>query len=247
MSFADKVVIVTGASRGIGKAIAQEFGKKCAKVACIASTEANALNTAQEILDNGGSAKAYGCDIQSAEQIKATVDKITEDLGAPTILVNNAGIVQDQLILRMSEEDWDKVIDVNLKGAFLFAKAVAKPMMKARFGRIINISSISGIIGLPGQTNYAASKAGLIGLTKGIAHDLGSRNITCNAICPGFIQTDMTSSSSDERKEYCVNKTLLKRLGSPEDIAHPTLFLASEGAGYITGQVLTVDGGYTLG
>lgn len=243
MRFTDQVVIVTGASRGIGKEIARAFANEGAKVACVATSEAGGQKTADEI---GNGAKGYGCDVSDSAAVDALIEAVVGDLGTPAVLVNNAGITKDTLILRMKDEDWDRVMQVNLKGAFNTIRAVAKPMMKARYGRIVNISSVIGLHGGAGQANYAASKAGLIGLTLATAKELGSRNITCNAIAPGFIETDMTEDLPADFKEYVEKTAPAGRLGKPEDIAPAILFLASREAGYITGQTLTVDGGLFL-
>lgn len=244
MSFSGRVAIVTGASRGIGKEIALSLAQAGAKVACIATKPPEAV--AQEISSSGGEALAYGCDVSSTESVAETVNSVVEKLGSVDILVNNAGITRDQLILRMSEEDWDTVIAVNLKGAFNMIRASAKPMTKARYGRIINITSIVGLHGQAGQANYAASKAGLVGLTKSVAKELGSRSITCNALAPGFIETDMTHGLSDEMRQNVIKAAPLGRLGQPGDIASVVKFFASDAASYITGQVLEVDGGLSL-
>lgn len=243
MSFEDQVVIVTGASRGIGKEIARAFASKGAKVACVATTEAGASKAAEEI---GNGSKGYACDVSDSASVDALVEAVTADLGTPAVLVNNAGITKDTLILRMKDEDWDRVLQVNLKGAFNTIRAVAKPMMKARYGRIVNVSSVVGLHGAAGQANYAASKAGLIGLTLATAKELGSRNITCNAIAPGFIETDMTEDLPAEFREHVEKNAPAGRLGKPEDIAPAIMFLASREAAYITGQTLTVDGGLFL-
>lgn len=246
MRFKDRVVAVTGASRGIGREIAIRFGQEGAKVACIATTEANALPTATTIFDAGGTARAYGCDVSSPDQVEATFAKISEEFGAAEILINNAGLARDGLMMRMKDDDWERVIAVNLKGAFLCIKTASRPMMKARFGRIVNLTSIIGLSGAAGQANYAAAKAGLIGLTKSVAKELGSRGITCNAVAPGFIETDMTAELPAEMKDSVVKTAPLGRLGTPGDIAGVVLFLASDDAGYMTGQTLVVDGGLTL-
>ncbi|MBX7132924.1 MAG: 3-oxoacyl-[acyl-carrier-protein] reductase [Fimbriimonadaceae bacterium] len=246
MRFKDKVVAVTGASRGIGREIAIRFAQEGAKVACIATTETNAMPTASSIFDSGGIARAYGCDVSDADQVDATFAKIAEELGAPEILINNAGLARDALMMRMKDEDWERVIGVNLKGSYLCIKTASRPMMKARYGRIVNLTSIIGLSGAAGQANYAAAKAGLIGLTKSVAKELGSRGITCNAVAPGFIETDMTTDLPAEMKESVVKTAPLGRLGTPADVAGVVLFFASDDAGYITGQTLVVDGGLTL-
>lgn len=243
MSFQDQVVIVTGASRGIGRAIAAAFAAKGAKVACVATTLANATATAETI---GDSARAYACDVSDSASVEALFEAVLADLGTPSVLVNNAGITRDGLVIRMKEEDWDRVLAVNLKGAYNCIRAAAKPMMKARYGRIINITSIIGQTGAAGQANYAASKAGLIGLTKSIAKELGSRNVTCNAVAPGFITTDMTAELSDDFRAHVEKSAPAGRLGTPEDIAGAVVFLAEASSSYITGQTLTVDGGLSL-
>lgn len=242
MGFEDQVVIVTGASRGIGKEIARQFSVAGAKVACVATTLEGAEAAAVEI----GNAKGFACDVSDAESVEAMVAAVEESLGVPSVLVNNAGLTRDMLILRMKDDEWDRVLDVNLKGAFHTIRAVSKLMMRARYGRIVNLSSIIGLGGGAGQANYAAAKAGLVGLTKSVAKEFGSRNITCNAIAPGFIATDMTHDLPEEFKAYVQKQAPAGRLGSPEDVAPAVLFLASKAAGYITGQVLVVDGGLTL-
>lgn len=241
MRFDGKVVIVTGASRGIGAEIAAQFAAAGAQVACVATTLDGANKTASAI---GG--KGFACDVSDSASVEAMIEAVTEQMGAPAVLVNNAGITRDTLIMRMKDEDWDRVIDVNLKGAFLTCRAVARSMMKARYGRIVNITSVVGLGGAPGQTNYSAAKAGLVGLTKSIAKELGSRGITCNAVAPGYIQTDMTDDLPAEFRDQVVKMAPAGRLGAPADIAPAVLFLASEEAAYITGQVLVVDGGLTL-
>ncbi len=241
MSFQDRVVVVTGASRGIGRAIAEAFAKEGAKVACVATTLPNAQATADAV---GG--RAYACDVSDAAQVSDTFDRIAEEMGTVAVLVNNAGITRDTLLVRMKDEDWDRVLDVNLKGAFLCTRAVSKGMMKARAGRIVNVSSIIGDTGNAGQANYAASKAGLLGLTKSVAKELGARGVTCNAVAPGFIETEMTHGLPAEFKAHVEKTAPAGRLGRAEDVAAAVLFLASDAAAYITGQTLTVDGGLTL-
>lgn len=246
MSLENKVVVVTGASRGIGRGIAEAFARAGAHVACVATTAAGAEATAEAIRGMGVSAMAYACDVSDAASVDTLFAAVTADLGTPAVLVNNAGVTRDTLILRMKEEDWDRVLAVNLKGAFLCIRAASKLMMKARYGRIINISSIIGQTGAAGQANYAASKAGLIGLTKSVAKEFGSRGITCNAVSPGFIESDMTADLPAEMRDHVTKTAPAGRLGSASDISAAVLFFASEEAAYITGQTLTVDGGLTL-
>lgn len=243
MRFQDQVVVVTGASRGIGKSLAAAFAAEGAKVACVATTESGANATAAEL---GNGAKGFACDVSSSESVDQLFEAIIAEMGTPSVLVNNAGITKDTLMLRMKDEDWDRVIDVNLKGAFNCIRTVAKPMMKARYGRIINITSVVGLHGAAGQVNYSASKAGLLGITMSVAKELGSRGITCNAVAPGFIESDMTESLPQEFKDYVVKTAPAGRLGKPEDISPAVLFLASSDAAYVTGQCLTVDGGLFL-
>jgi len=245
--FEGKVVIVTGASRGIGREIAFEFAKRGAHVACIATSEKNAQGTVDALAAEGyKNSRAFGLDVSSLAEVTAVFGVIEKEMGTPYVLVNNAGITKDGLLMRMSEDDWDRVINVNLKGVFNCCKAVTKPMMKARAGKIINISSVVGTHGAPGQVNYAASKAGIIGITMSMAKELGSRGINVNAIAPGFIETDMTHDLTEEMKEGVNKLAPLGRLGSAADIALPVVFLAGSGGDYITGQTLIVDGGMTL-
>lgn len=246
MNFKGRVVIVTGASRGIGREIASSFGRAGAVVACVATSVKGAQATANEITASGGKAHAYACDVSKSSDVEELFKALVEDLGTPAVIVNNAGITRDTLILRMSEDDWDQVQDVNLKGAFLMIRAASKLMMKARYGRIVNLTSVIGLGGGAGQANYAAAKAGIVGLTKSVAKEFGSRNITCNAIAPGFIETDMTQKLPEEFREFVKKNAPAGRLGTPTDIAPVVLFFASEEAAYITGQVLVVDGGLTL-
>jgi len=247
MRFENQVAVVTGAGRGIGHAIALRLAKEGARVASVSRTEANAKKTASEI--NGlraDAAKAYAVDVADQAAVQKAAAQIFEDFGRVDILVNNAGVTRDGLSMRMSMDDWDTVLNTNLKGAFNFTQAVMRPMIKQRSGRIINISSIAGLTGNAGQANYAASKAGLIGLTKTLARELASRGITVNAVAPGLIETDMTAVLSDEIRQSILEKVPLGKLGEPDDIAAAVAYLASAEAKYITGQVLTVDGGMVM-
>jgi 3-oxoacyl-[acyl-carrier protein] reductase len=247
MRFANQVAIVTGAGRGIGHAIALRLASEGARVAVVSRTEQNALKTAEEInAKYPGLAKAYAVDVAQTAAVKTLAEQIIGDFSRVDILVNNAGLTRDGLFMRMSEEDWDVVVDTNLKGAFNFIQAVIRPMLKQRSGHIINIASVAGLMGNAGQANYAASKAGLIGLTKTIAREVASRGITCNAVAPGFITTDMTDVLPDAVKTGVVEQIPLARFGLPEDIASAVAFLASSEANYITGQTLTVDGGMVM-
>src|SRR5437868_800617 len=247
MRFDNQVAIVTGAGRGIGHAIALRLASEGARVACVSRTQANAKRTADEI--NGkcaDSAKAYAVDVADHRAVQKIGARILEEFGKIDILVNNAGVTRDGLSVRMSIEDWDAVINTNLKGAFNFVQAVERAMIKQRSGRIINISSVVGLIGNAGQTNYAASKAGLIGFTKSLARELASRNITVNAVAPGYVATDMTNSLPEEIQKSLQERIPLKRAATGEDIAGAVAFLASADASYITGQVLCVDGGIVM-
>ena len=247
MRFADQVAIITGAGRGIGHAIAVRLAQQGARVASVSRTEANAQKTADEInAAKPDSAKAYAVDVSDHAAVQEVGAQILEEFGKVDILVNNAGVTRDGLAMRMSPEDWDLVLNTNLKRAFNFTQAVMRSMIKQRGGRIINISSVIGLMGNAGQSNYAASKAGLIGFTKSLARELASRSITVNAIAPGFIVTDMTDALSEEIKTQIQSKIPLTRLGAPDDIASAVAFLASAEASYITGQVLTVDGGMVM-
>jgi 3-oxoacyl-[acyl-carrier protein] reductase len=247
MRFANQVAVVTGAGRGIGHAIALRLAKEGARVASVSRTESNAQKTADEINSlRADAAKAYAVDVADQAAVQKAAAEIFEHFGRVDILVNNAGVTRDGLSMRMSMDDWDTVLNTNLKGAFNFIQAVMRPMIKQRSGRIINISSIAGLTGNAGQANYAASKAGLIGLTKTLARELASRGITVNAVAPGLIETDMTTVLSEEIRQSILEKVPLGKLGEPEDIASAVTYLASAEAKYITGQVLTVDGGMVM-
>ena len=243
---ADKIAVVTGAGRGIGRAVALAYAKMGADVVCVSRTEGNSAKVAAEVEALGRKAWAVAVDVSDTAAVDAAAGKILDDAGRVDILVNNAGVTRDNLLMRMSEEEWDTVINTNLKGAFNFTRALTRPFIKQRSGRIINIASVIGLIGNAGQSNYAASKAALIGFTKSIAKELAPRGITVNAIAPGFIETDMTAALDDKVREGILGNVPLGRFGSPDDIAHAAVFLAMEPSGYITGQVLTVDGGMVM-
>jgi 3-oxoacyl-[acyl-carrier protein] reductase len=242
-----RIALVTGASQGIGKAIALELAKAGATVALAARNEAKLAEVKTEIEAAGGRAETFALDVSNEEAIKATAKDLIGKLGAVHILVNNAGVTRDGLVLRMKSADWDDVLTTNLKGAFLLTQALLQPMMKARWGRIINISSVNGELGAPGQANYAASKAGLIGLTKSLAREFASRNITVNAVAPGFIETDMTHVLTEDQKNAMLGAVPLGRAGTVDDIAAAVRFLAGEEASYITGHTLDVNGGLYMG
>jgi 3-oxoacyl-[acyl-carrier protein] reductase len=247
MRLENQTAIVTGAGRGIGHAIALRLAQEGARVASVSRSEENAKRTADEInAIKADSSKHYAVDVSDHAAVQTVGAQIVQDFGKIDILVNNAGVTRDGLAMRMSVEDWDTVINTNLRGAFNFTQAIVRGMTKQRSGRIINITSVIGLIGNAGQANYAASKAGLIGLTKSLARELASRSITVNAIAPGFITTDMTGALSDEVKQTIQSKIPMNLLGKPEDIANAVAFLASAEASYITGQVLCVDGGMVM-
>jgi len=245
-SLEGKIALVTGASQGIGEAIARRLAAQGALVVCAARNEEALQSVSASIQAEGGKADHVCLDMSSAASIKAAVATVLERHGALHILVNNAGITKDKLLIQMKEEEWDAVLDTNLKGAFLATQAVTKAMMKQRHGRIINIASVVGQMGNAGQANYVAAKAGLIGLTKSVARELASRNITANAVTPGYIATAMTDKLSEEVKAGFTQQIPLGRLGTPEDIASAVCFLASDEAGYMTGQVLSVNGGMLM-
>ena len=238
-----RTALVTGSTRGIGRAIAEALTEAGARVAVVGRDQAKAAEVAAEI---GGGALGFGADVSQPASVVALVEAVEASFGAIDILVNNAGLTRDNILFRIKDEDWDMVVDANLRGAFIAIRAASRGMMKRRWGRIINIASIVGITGNKGQANYAASKAGLIGLTKSVAKELGSRNILVNAVAPGFIDTDMTAAMTPEARAALSGQIPLDRLGTPQDIAGMVAFLASDHAAYITGQVLVVDGGMVM-
>lgn len=243
----NKIALITGAGRGIGRAIAIALAKEGAEVVInYNGSEERAKEVKQTIEENGGKASIYKCDVSDFVACEAMIKDIVKEYGHLDILVNNAGITKDGLIMKMKEEDFDSVLNVNLKGTFNTIRHSARQMLKQRSGKIINISSVSGILGNVGQANYAASKAGVIGLTKTMARELGSRGITVNAIAPGFVDTEMTEVLSEEIRENACKQIILGRFGKPEDIANTAVFLASDKADYITGQVISVDGGMNV-
>ena len=243
---ANQIAVVTGAGRGIGRAIALKYAQTGAAVVVVSRTQENSEKVAAEIRALGRQAWAHAVDVAEATAVNAAAEKILADCGKVDVLVNNAGVTRDGLLMRMSDADWDTVLNTNLKGAFLVTKAFSRAMIKARTGRIINISSVIGLIGNAGQCNYAASKAGLIGFTQSAAKELAGRGITVNVIAPGFIQTDMTSELKEDMKTALLKQIPLGSFGEAEDIASAALYLASPGARYVTGQVLTVDGGMVM-
>ena len=241
-----QVAVVTGAGRGIGRAIALKFASEGADVVCVSRTLENAEKVAAEVRDLGRRSWAHALDVADSGAVMEAGEKILEEAGKVDILVNNAGITRDGLLMRMSDEDWDAVLDTNLKGAFSFTKAFSRSFLKQRAGRVINISSVIGLMGNAGQCNYAASKAALIGFTKAVAKEFASRGVTVNAVAPGFIETDMTAVLTAEMKAELLKRIPLNSLGRADDVAEAALFLAGPGARYITGQVLTVDGGMVM-
>jgi 3-oxoacyl-[acyl-carrier protein] reductase len=241
-----KVALVTGASGGIGQAVAERLARDGADVALIGQNPDRLAQAAGLVRAAGRRAECYPCNVSQGEAVQAVVNKVVQDFGGLDILVNNAGITRDGLVMRMSEEDWDQVMAVNLKSVFLFTKAACRPMMKKRAGAIVNISSIIGLIGNAGQGNYSASKAGIIAFTKSVAKELASRNVRANAIAPGFIETKMTAEMPEDLQKKMLESIPLGRYGKPEDVASVVSFLAGDDAGYVTGQVLTVCGGMVM-
>ena len=242
----DKVAVVTGAGRGIGRAVAIAYAKMGANVVCVSRTQENSTKVATEIEALGQKSWAFAVDVSDTSAVESSAKNILEATGKVDILVNNAGVTRDNLLMRMSEEEWDTVLNTNLKGAFNFTKAFTRPFMKQRSGSIINIASIIGLIGNAGQSNYAASKAALIGFTKSVAKELAPRGVTANAIAPGFIETDMTAVLDEKVRGSIIDRIPMNRFGSPEDIANTAIFLALESTNYMTGQVLTIDGGMVM-
>ena len=242
----DKVAVVTGAGRGIGRAVAIAYAKMGANVVCVSRTQENSTKVATEIEALGQKSWAFAVDVSDTSAVESSAKNILEATGKVDILVNNAGVTRDNLLMRMSEEEWDTVLNTNLKGAFNFTKAFTRPFMKQRSGRIINIASVIGLIGNAGQSNYAASKAALIGFTKSVAKELAPRGVTANAIAPGFIETDMTAVLDEKVRGSIIDRIPMNRFGSPEDIANTAIFLALESTNYMPGQVLTIDGGMVM-
>lgn len=240
-----QAALVTGASRGLGRAIAESLARCGARVACVARDANKLAETVGAITAAGGQADAWTCDVNEGAKINELVDQVVEKYGGLQILVNNAGITRDTLLPRMEDAQWDEVILTNLRSTFLFTRAATLVMMRARYGRVINMASVSGLVGNPGQANYAASKAGIIGFTKTVAREFAGRNVTVNAVAPGFIVTDMTAALGELVNEEVKKRIPAKRIGRPEEVAEAVLFLASRAASYITGQVLTIDGGMT--
>lgn len=240
-----QTAIVTGASQGLGRAMALALGRSGARVACVARNAAKLEETVASIRAGGGQAEVFAGDVSQREVVDGIVQKVADDWGRLDIVVNNAGITRDTLLPAMSDEQWDDVINTNLRGAFLFCRAASRIMMRARYGRIINISSVSGLIGNAGQTNYSASKAGMIGLTRSLSKELAKRKVTVNAVAPGFIESEMTAALGDSILAEVAKKIPAARIGTADEVAACVLFLASSAAAYVTGQVLTVDGGMT--
>ncbi len=240
-----QVALVTGASQGLGKSMAIELARNGARVACVARNTEKLAQTVADIAAIGGQAEAFACDVKSRESVDQVVDGVADNWGRLDILVNNAGVTRDTLLPRMTDDEWDDVLTTNLRGVFLFSRAASRHMMRARYGRIINISSVSGLMGNAGQTNYSASKAGLIGFSRSLSRELAGRKVTVNCVAPGFIESEMTQVLGPVIIEEAKKRIPAKRLGTPEDVSACVVFLASPAASYVTGQVLTVDGGMT--
>jgi 3-oxoacyl-[acyl-carrier protein] reductase len=238
-----RTALVTGSTRGIGRAIAESFAASGARVAVVGRDEVRSQDAASAI---SAEARGFACDVGDPESVTALVERVEREFGAIDILVNNAGLTRDNILFRIKDEDWDAVIDTNLRGAFIAIRAASRGMMKRRWGRIINIASVVGLVGNKGQANYAASKAGLIGMTKSVAKELASRNVLANVVAPGYIETDMTAAINEEAKAALFAQIPLGRLGTPQDIANLVTFLASDAAAYITGQTFVVDGGMVM-
>jgi 3-oxoacyl-[acyl-carrier protein] reductase len=246
LTFNERVAVVTGAGRGIGKAIAEKLAAKGVTVVCVSKSEASCGQAAEEISSRGGKAKALAVDVADGGAVAQACESLIKEFGTVDILINNAGITKDGMMLRMKDEDWHAVLNTNLSSCFYWTKGLAGPMARKRWGRIVNISSVIGLMGNAGQVNYGAAKAGMLGFTKSVAKELASRSVTCNAVAPGFIQTDMTAGLDEEVISQIAGRIPLKRLGKADDIAHTVSFLCSEEANYITGQVFTVDGGMVM-
>ncbi len=247
MSLENEIALITGASRGIGKAVALALGVKGATVIGTATSEGGAEAITAYLKENGIKGKGVALDVTHQSEIDRIMEMIGEEFGAPSILVNNAGITRDNLLMRMKDDEWDAIMETNLKSVYRMSKACLRPMTKARKGRIISIASVVGLMGNAGQTNYSAAKAGILGFTKSLAREVGARGITVNAVAPGFIDTDMTRGLADEHKQVLLNQIPLGRLGQPEEIAAAVAFLASPEAGYITGETISVNGGMYMG